>query len=449
MAFQAHAIPWQTLLPIFKYNPKNSGRPGPQHVDIIAEDTPDQREQLEYFALKFQSTIREHVEIERKRYRPAKEYINRAKSWTFSEVSEPAADTANSLQNGLPEDSVRTSPTVNRKEAKRASKAAPKNWPTGPETRGAYPADFPSKYARSMKFGFDESLHSVNFWVEHVESMKSWAEANDAERTRLDVERKECADVLKLLIEDAASTQHDERRIQLVETLFLIAHHPRIGLRNFMGLGMWCCNINCGVENLVTKTISTFLYLNLLYAIIDNGGSRLAEPTHENERLAKRTSWIFYKIKQLEPRPNYMDFSSWQQLLTSVATNHEYQAECIMSRDYFFPSQDLNEDDNTSDTAIERDPLSDHATFKDFLKAMWKVLIISDMVFTDIGRQVNWEFCVLDALEQLFISRGKGLMGMRWTEYEAGRRSNWAKDTFPGYEWSNFCMWSDVDKPKP
>ena len=71
---------------------------------------------------------------------------------------------------------------------------------------------------------------------------------------------------------------------------------------------------------------------------------------------------------------------------------------------------------------VEKDPLADAAILKDFFKSMWKVLVICDMLFRDIGKSINWEYCVLDSLQETFWSQHRGgLMGVYWVDYEIER----------------------------
>ncbi|KAI9708609.1 MAG: hypothetical protein M1820_003827 [Bogoriella megaspora] len=380
---------------------------------------------------KFQSVLCEHGGIERRRYRDAKVYAERTAGWTSTsaqEESDGAASTdLSALAHGSSGNGDATSARIARNKRQRRLRDVLQNdeWSSQPESRRVYPSDFPSKWNRYLYQDLAQPYASIEKWIEHVEFKAGWEQMDGTQRERCWIEERNCADVVKLLIADAACTPDKEQQRFKVETVFLLAHHPCVGLDSFLSLGTLCCSTSCGIGNLAEKTMKVFLYLNLIYTKYEQGEKAIFASKDSNERhCLSEVGWgrnPFRDITELLPHPEYMNLKSWYYLLATDTDAHVHLAENAMFHRFLLPK----ESDQRSAKSVEKDPMADIPALREFLKSMWKVLIICDMVFNDIGKTIDWEWCVLDALDRLFGYRG--LMGKSWVEYEL-ERSGYPED---------------------
>ena len=442
MAFQSHSIPWHVLSSIFQYQPART-KSGPQHADLFPQGQLSQPQQLEYFALRFQSTLHEHASIEMRRYRDAKSYAERAKGWTSTQGEEETDGTASVLLAGLEldpsgnENTNQATTPRNRQRRRSRDNLQRDEWPPKPESRRIYPDDFPSKWTRYLYRNLDQAFTSIEMWIEHVEFKSGWQQMDDAQRMQCWTQERDCAAVLTLLIADAACTPDKEQQRFKVETMFLLAHHPRVGLDSFLSPYLWCCNVSCGVSSLVNNTLNAFLYLNLICAKYKEGEKAIFAFKDCDRRHAqsKYYRYPFNDVIELDPHSEYMNFKSWMDLLAEITNPHKYQAQTAIFQYFLLPK----ESDEQSAKGLENDPLADIPALKEFLKSMWKVLVICDMIYKDIGKTINWEWCVLDSLHELFRANYRvGLMGRSWIDYELAR-SGYPEDQ----NRSGFCFYEE------
>ena len=425
MAFLSHSIPWHILGSIFQYQRARS-RPGPQYPDLFHQNQPTRGQQLEYFAQKLQSTLREHAGIERRRYRDAESYAERADGWSVTLDEEKSdgmvsIDPARAQHESPGNGDVASAKTTRSKQPKELCDSLQHDrWPPQAESRRVYSDDFVSNWNPYLHNNLREHYTSIETWTEHAEFKSGWQHMDDAQRWRCWFDERRCADVVKLLIADAACTSEKEQQRYKVETVFLLAHHPRVRFDSLLYLDLWCCNCVCGIGSLAKKTMKAFLYLNLMYAKYDEGGRVIFAFTHgdRSDIISKTTSRnTFSNVIELYPHPEYMNFNSWIDLLADVTRKHDHLAETAMFRRFLLPK----ESDEKSAKNVEKDPFADIPALKEFFKSMWKVLVICDMIFKDKGRTINWEYCILEALHEFWDHGPGGLMGKKWLEYEDER----------------------------
>ncbi|KAJ4356792.1 uncharacterized protein N0V89_004828 [Didymosphaeria variabile] len=429
------------LSSMFEYS--DGSKPGPQHPDLFAKSAPSHRKQLEYFAGTFQSTVREHSLAERKTYRPGQNYAERAKQWTVSEQKDTTVVEHNPSE-GTPNHGESQQTLREKRNAELRSQST-ESWPTSsPERRSVNPPDFATKYmsyvptksgAHYGREGLVEDFAHVEAWIDFVARDARYAGGNEAEHNRIWLDRKSCSDILRLLVIDAAITSDLARKMYMVETILLLAHHPQVGLKAFVSDGMACCNISVGLTSLIEMVIVPFVYLNLLWTYIDGKpSSPLLQP---RERL-QEYEYSHYRnstFANLLPRPAYMNTQSFNNMLKVVLEEHGHVVEHVFFNPllapydsgrrskYLEPYQRRHKDESMR---RERDVFTDLPMLKEALKGTWKMLIYCDMLFKEIGQPINWEYVVLNSISDLFPHKGgfERLTEMGWVDYELDREEH-------------------------
>jgi hypothetical protein len=447
MAFLAHSIPWNTLSKLFEYN--NGPQPVSQHPEICAKRTPGQDKQLEYFASRFQAAVREHSTIERKRYCPANEYVLNAQLWTKSVKDDNTAGETSNIKEPIDEKEM-DQDALKKRNAK-LRQLVSNTWSTSsPERRCIFPSDFATTYipyvaitsgASYGRQGLVEEFSRVEKWIDFIKRNAHYSTCTNDERNRLWLDRKSCSDILRLLVIDAATTSDAERRIHNLETIFLLAHHPDVGISLFLSDGMSCCNTEVGLKSLAQKSTLAFLYINLLWTYIDgNPSTSLLQPSEHIEQH-EPASFRTERLTSLLPRPAYMNTKSFHRLLEEVLKEHGHVVEHVFFNPLFAPyasgrrsrflvpesiSQSEKGKIDENDERRERDIFTDLPALKEALKGMWKMLVYCDMLFEDAGKSVNWEWVIIDQLDALFPGKDglERVMGMSWVEYESKRAAH-------------------------
>jgi hypothetical protein len=441
MAFLAHSIPWNTLSELFEYS--KDPQQGSQHPEIFAKSKPGQDKELEYFVSGFQAAVREHSVIERKRYRPANEYVERAQVWTESARDDDTAGETSNVKD--PADEKVTDQNALKKRNAELHEFVSNTWSTSsPERRHIFPSDFATTYipyvaitsgASYGRQGLVEEFSHVEKWIDFVKRNAHYSTCTNDERNILWLNRKSCSDILRLLVIDAATTSEAERRTHNLETIFLLAHHPDVGISPFLSDGMSCCNVEVGLKSLVQKSTLAFLYLNLLWTYIDgNPSSSLLQPSEHMEQ-DESASFRTERFTSLLPRPAYMNTKSFKSLLEEVLKEHGHVIEHVFFNPLFAPyasgrrsrflvleSIPQSEESKTDkdDKRRERDIFKDLPALKEALKGMWKMLVYCDMLFEDAGESINWEWVIIDQFDALFPGKNglERVIGMSRVEYE-------------------------------
>lgn len=312
------------------------------------------------------------------------------------------------------------------------------------ETRRIFPSDFASLYLSYVpstsggaygRRGLVEDFVDIATWIDFSKRAKArYSEPYDTpedERNRIWLDEKSCSDIVRLLIIDSATTKDAQRRHNMLETVFLLNHHPDKPLRYAWSSGMACCNIEAGISRLITQTIPVFLFLNLVWTLVESKGgaeSPLLKSCGEDGPVGKRE----HDIVPLIPRPSYMNTVNYEFMFYGATYEHGHCVEAVLFNPLFAPYEDgrrcRNHDVNSVGYSqnlkrYERDVFSDMGMLKDALKSMWKVLVYCDMIFTEAECRINWEFAVMSSVSDLFQGAGgiSRILGQSWTSYEAGR----------------------------
>lgn len=439
MAFLSHTIPWHSLSSMFEY--KDASNPGPQHPDLFAKSKPDQRKQAEHFARTFHSTLREHSGVERRKYRPVEDFVERARTWTASgRDSSEAVSTEVSSKNGEEEPN-----SAKRRNAE--LRTSPEgSWPTAsPERRYVYPPDFSTTYMSHVpitsgadygRTGIVDDFAHVEMWIDFA-ARKARSTHSEEERNRLWLDRKSCSDILRIMTIDAATAETPERCKTMLETSLLLAHHPRVGIGEFVSDGMACCNVGVGLTSFIERIAVPFIYLNLLWTLIDDNLSSPLLRKRDNIEQYQGSYYRNSKFATLFPRPAYMNTKSFNNMLTMVLQEHGHVVEHVFFNPLFAPypsgkrSKYLKTDQEGRDLSkeemrTERDVFTDLPALREALKAMWKMLVYCDVLFRDIEQPVNWEYVVINSISILFQDKGvfERLMGLGWVDYELDREEH-------------------------
>ena len=446
MTFLSHSIPWLSLSNLFEYHAPRS-RPGPQEPNLYCKEGPANRKQLEHFARTFQKTVCEHGLIERGRYSTAHAYRNRAASWTESSLDEPhereqhARSSDATHEERDTKDSIKTSAEV-RMAASSSSST---------EKRRVYPTHYSDKYMSLVpptsggaygREGLLANLAGISTWIDHCALKRDSrpSELDEGTSNKLWLDNKSCSDVLRLLLIDAATTNDESQRKQRLSTALLLAHHPGVGLENFLSDGMSCCNLGVGLSALLEKTATVFIYLNLLLAFVgDDQGAELLRPCDSLEKFKPSQYHGVNTITPLLPRPTYMNTPSYNRMFGQVLDEHGHAVEHVLFNPLFAPRPSgrlskwrMPDIDPTFDfhgyheqePRFERDILADRESLAAALKSMWMVLVFCDMVFREADSPINWEYVGLDTIYGLF--RGEqgwtNLVGQGWCDYQMDRK---------------------------
>jgi hypothetical protein len=335
MTFLSHSLPWLSLSRLFEYRAAKSG-PGPQEPDLRGREGPAHRKQLEHFAKQFQDVVREHALIERGKYSTARAYHQRATSWTVSSLKE------------LPElvhDARSSNVEPERRDGNSPMGSSTSAWTTVPSTeeRRVYPAYFSDTYMSLVsptsggpwgRLGLLASLADISTWIDHC--AQDWVSSDEESRNQVWLDNKSCSDVLRLLVIDAATTSDESRRTKNLSTLLLITNHPGVGLSDFLGGGMSCCNLSTGLAALVDKTVMVFIYLNLLLALADDDVDGKLLSLCDSLEQFKLIRGLGTLVRLL-PRPAYMNTKSFALLIDEVLYEHGHAVEHILFNPLFAP----------------------------------------------------------------------------------------------------------------
>jgi hypothetical protein len=439
MAFLSHSIPWHSLSSMFEYGERCD--PGPQHPDLWAKSRGAQRSQVEHFARKFQETVREHSMTERRRYRPSEEYVERAGRWNVSGQEDVAVVKSESAEDSR-ESLVASLEKLNGELRSQSAES----WAAScPERRFVYPPDFATTYmsyvpitsgAAYGRSGIVEEFARVETWTDFSARNAQHATNNGTgdEYNRLWLDRKSCSDILRLSIIDSAITRDMARKAHTIETILLLAHHPQVGIDEFVSDGMSCCNQSVGLTSLVKKIVVPFVYLNLLSTFVDGNPSSPLLQSREHLQEYKSGSYRSSAFTNLLPRPAYMNTQSFNNMMTMVLEEHGHVVEHVFFNPllapyasgrrskYLIPNQSVDKSDN-EDMRRERDVFTDMSVLKEALKGMWKMLVYCAMLFEEIGQPINWEYVVIESISFLFPDKGcfERLMEAGWMDYEVDR----------------------------
>ena len=338
-----------------------------------------QVKQLEHFCRVFQKTLREYAVIETRNYASKDELKKMSVAWATSAHEEAV------------------------------------------ESRKVFTEELRQKYDRPEWHKWNGSLaneyQKIESWSHCAEEPDVWTEARDKKRRAL-------TDIIKVLFMEGSfvtqplpNRQRGLEERQHIETLLLLAHRPSIALHDLAHLGEACCNTSCGVSNLAEKAIKAYIYLNVLFAMREDG-SDVCSDTMDNTRPdVNEINWCYAKKQWTTPRAKYMNTTSWGRLMYELTRNHENHPEISMYEPFFFPAR------GSELKSTEADIMVDAEVIREFVRDLWKLMVNYEVVWREMGQEVNWEYMCVKALDDMY-SCGKGenrLFGMYTHQWKDDR----------------------------
>lgn len=406
MAFLSHSIHWHILSSKFEYAERKN--PGPQYADIFVTAGVE-RKQIEHFLTSFQNVIREHSSIERKRFRSAREYKKRAREWLNAYKQEDREEKTRS----------RRSEGAAHVQTLQEYTAELRQRILGPSGSG----NQKTMYTRASEIHerrVEGSPYHNRDWAAMAVRDALWRNLSSDQRKSSHL-RPYTGSILELPCVYAATTTDPKIREQLIDTMFLFVHHPPTGDQYAVDdIGGYVLHdiqdAGEGLYHMVLSVSLAFVCLNLIASIIgDNPAHPLLERTDQARPRDRQT--FMYERLTLNCRPAYMDTKSFGRMRREVGMHREGWVVChVLLHPILYISE-------AGSHQQERNVFEDAVRLKADLKSMWKVLITCDAIFREIGTKINWEYVVVNALDELFHDRFgfERLFGMHRAEYESFR----------------------------
>ena len=374
MAHQTHTLPWHALAANFAYAKKhhyNTGVP-----EIIPTNKAAQVKQLEHFCRVFQKTLREYAVTERNKYPSQTVLAATAKAWV----------TGNEGKRKVYDDDLVQEWQV-------------ANWDHGP------------------------------YVMTDLQDIENWATSEMQGRALVDARPKEACDAAKVLLmtgsyvmqplKERKRTEEERRHI---ETLLVLANKEGFDLKRLGNMSEACCNTNCGVSSVAEKALKAYLYLNLLFAMREDGSEVCGLTDSTLRPNVDVVSWAYRKYECPKLRAKYMVTTAWSRLMYELVRDHKNHPEIAMYEPFFFPK---NEDGRM----VEADIMADAALTREFVRDLWKIMVNFDMIWREMGVDVDWEYMCIDALDEMFSlgsksrSRLFGMYSYEWKDKRAESRS--------------------------
>jgi hypothetical protein len=412
MPVQAHNLPWASLAANFEYRPARS-TPGPQTADIYPRGLPTQAQQVEHFVAKFREELDEHVRVLRCKLKPAEEYKARASTWNVS-IHPPTStprDTPSRARKftSSPGTSERPTPedaTAESQNLRRRIETIKSGWSSEIETRPVFDLANLLKYEpyREHSQPIDE-FRSIERWLD-PEIHPSLARRIDSEKPMWDSVYMR-NDVIKLMIIDVAAQDHPLDTSDDLESLLLLAHHPKAEWGECAYTPMPCCNISAGIDHLAEFAMEYLLYFGLLETMIDNGEDRLMSSIsgHESYRA-------------------YMTLKSARRIVNWLTISHEHLSETVPFKMFGMTTEEFPDDAEQSWEdcyMLTKDVMSDRKQLATLTKWTWKILVITVLLRNETSRyEIDWEWEIIRTIDQF--CPGREVFGMPWIEYDSIRR---------------------------
>ncbi|KAK7991645.1 hypothetical protein PG988_000439 [Apiospora saccharicola] len=350
MAHQAHALPWNTLASQYKY--MMSYHVDPQRHDIfrnVGKDEDNSNKEIDYFCRALAKRVQEFAETERPKFKPQPELRKRAAAWT---------------KDG---------------------------------TRQVYPDEMQKRYFdHEREEHSDLPLGPGRFWQD-LRPITKWTECggigdHTSHGETVKVMMMEAAGVPPAL---CAAAERAKLKEEIMESLLLVANHPGIKLQNFMHGEL---GIRQPVNRIAGEALRVYLYLNLL-VVFQEGGSQVCSATRTDEGE-----------EEVPGRRVYMDLKSWQYLLSAVTGGYDGDAQNLVHYEFFY-TRGLNEasehdwekgDRKWNGEPGSKDVLADMGALKEYLKGVWRILVVYDLVAREAGGDPGLEEMCKTTLSRSF-----------------------------------------------
>ncbi|KAK6852868.1 hypothetical protein PG995_011419 [Apiospora arundinis] len=350
MAHQAHALPWHTLASLFHYRFSYHVEPQRKEIGLKQKDWEEKASEpkaIAYFCRAFAERVREFAQTERAKHDSGDIYRKRAEAWI-------KAAEANGGQ-------------------------------SRPGERPVYPDVMQNRYFGELD-GSDDDRFRNHFWGHPaLQGVSTWSSR--------DGNRLAHADTLKLMMMEAAGTppalsassgpEAESLQKDAIETMLLLANHPVTG-PNLVSLLHLHHGHHFGLIRVAEEGVRSYVYLNLLVAMQENG-SDICDPAKDEEGF------------EIPGRKNYMNLVSFERMLGSVAGSYDGDAQNLPHWDFYYPRVAGGWDDNNL-----KDVLADREALAEYLKGVWRVLVIYDLVLREAGGDSDLETRCRQAINDNF-----------------------------------------------
>jgi hypothetical protein len=162
-------------------------------------------------------------------------------------------------------------------------------------------------------------------------------------------------------------------KVEAMETLLLMANHPRMKILELKNMHH---GHHFGVSRVAEEAVKAYIYLNLIIAMAD-GGSDICDSVDTveggNEGKQKR---------------KFMNCESYEGMLSNVAGSYDGDAQTLVHRVFFLG--DPAESSWWGQTS-SRDVFGDLEGLREYLKGIWRVMVIYDVVIREAGGDPTWE----------------------------------------------------------
>lgn len=337
MAHQAHALPWNTLGSLFQY--KFSHTIEPQRKEIILIQKESEPKEIAYFCRAFAQRVRDFSQSERAKFDSCDIYQRRAESWVKAAT------------NG--------------------------GQPGSEEVRLVFPEVFNDRYFGPSDGSDDDRFRNHLCWGDtYLQSVSEWS------KEELLGSRIDYGDTLKLMMMEAAGTspalsaspapEAASLKKHVMESMLLLANHPatRSNLRSFVNMHH---GHHFGVSRVAEEAVRSYMYLNLLVAMQENR-SDVCNPAKDEDGL------------EIPGQKNYMNLLSFKRMLNSVAGTYDGDSQNLVHWDFFYNRIELGWDHENP-----KDILEDREALAEYLKSIWRVLVVYDLVIREAGGDPDLE----------------------------------------------------------
>lgn len=351
MAHQAHALPWHSLATALQYKfPYHVEPKGKENAlaqkDWKAKET--EPKEIAHFCRTFAQRVREFSQTERAKYDASGSYRKRAEAWI------------------------------------RAAEADDGGQP-GSGARPVYPDAMQTRYF-GQQDGSDDDRFRNHLWGRPgLQRVSAWRSQ--------DGNRIGHADTLKLMMVEAAgmppalsaSSGPEAESLQrdVMESMLLLANHPVYG-PNLVSLLNMHHGHHYGLIRVAEEGIRSYVYLNMLVATEDNGTS-LCGPAKDEQYV------------EIPGRKQYMNLPSFERMLRSVAGSYDGDAQNLPHWEFYYPR-----DETSWDERNPKDVLADREALAEYLKGVWRTLVIYDLVLTEAGGSSDLEMICRQAINDNF-----------------------------------------------
>lgn len=366
MAHQTHTLPWNNLAKHFKYLPLIPHKLGPHRPDIVSLQKETQTFDINLFALALQKSIKDFSTQLRSRF-PQSEthYVPIATKWKNSDGERAQIN--------------------NRK---------------------VYSEEIKEKYADeeciSNPYGHPEDYQDISTWI-----LRTYRNpAGELIYSTAYNHNIELPPVIKVLIKEAAhlldgrtktkqkqndpveEVKEESTADEAMETLLLLANHPLVPLLSLKTAGYY---YSCGIGSIARSCLDAYLMLNLLIAMQDVGSP-----------LGEELGWDSARPQPVDfkPEKRYTQCLSYRRIVERCTSHYDSVATRKLHGEIFH--LEVVHSGRSIIETKELDCLADMAACRGYLKMLWRIMVVYDVVIREAGGDPDWVQEVLESLRCMF-----------------------------------------------